>query len=148
MSGKTSDPLRDFWAKVKHPEGCWEWLGSIHTDGYGKLGAKGENTTVYAHRLSYETFVGPIPDGLTIDHLCKNRKCCNPDHLEAVTAGENALRGEGIPAKNKRKRVCHLGHPYTPENTRIYTKPNGNPYRRCILCLRAAQERAKAKGSY
>lgn len=79
-------------ARVQHDaNGCWVWTGSLLADGYGNLrdGAKVKR----AHRVSYETFVGPIPGGLEIDHLCRNRSCINPDHLEPVTRAENQRRG-------------------------------------------------------
>lgn len=76
---------------------CWAWQGSIAPNGYGKLGGS------WAHRLSYETFVGPIPEGLDLDHLCRNRGCVNPDHLEPVTRKENLRRG----LRGKRpRRTC------------------------------------------
>lgn len=71
-------------------QGCWQWHGATVPQGYGKLGMNG--TVEYSHRVAYEWFVGPIGDGLEIDHLCQNRACCNPDHLEAVTHAVNMTR--------------------------------------------------------
>lgn len=71
-------------------DGCWEWTAYKKTSGYGQVWAEGRLD--YSHRFVYETLVGPIPDGLAIDHLCQNRGCCNPDHLEAVTTDQNNLR--------------------------------------------------------
>ena len=76
--------------------------------------------TEWAHRVSYELFRGPIPDGLQIDHLCRIRHCVNPDHLEAVTQRENILRGTSPSAKAAARDACINGHPYTPENTKLF----------------------------
>lgn len=111
--------------------GCWEWTMSIDAQGYGRISIDGYSA--YAvHRASYETFVGPIPDGLVIDHLCRNRCCCNPDHLETVTMQVNTLRGEGAGAKNARKTHCIRGHEFTEANTYRY----GDGWRACRACRR------------
>ncbi len=101
--------------------GCWVWTGSRRRDGYCNFTTchgRGNRKTTMVHRASYEMFVGPIPSGLTLDHLCRNRACCNPEHLEPVTQRENILRGEGVAAANARKTHCPKGHPYDEENTR------------------------------
>lgn len=116
------------------PGECHEWLGRIDKYGYGQfLPAGGRRANqMGAHRWSYEHFVGPIPDGFQIDHLCRNRKCVNPEHLEAVTPRENVLRSLNPPAMNAKKTHCLHGHPFDAENT----VRSGNR-RICKTCRRA-----------
>lgn len=106
------DPLTRF---IVAPSGCWEWQGWTSLDGYGELQIN--KKSLRAHRLFYETHKGKIPKGLVIDHLCRNRACVNPEHMEPVTIKENTLRGFGSPAQNKRKTHCKHGHAFTEENT-------------------------------
>lgn len=118
------------------PGGCWEWVGHTNGGGYGRLAIEGR-TTVYAHRWSYEYHVGPIPDGLEIDHLCRNTLCVNPDHLEPVTPDENKRRwSESV-------THCKSGHEYTPENT--YIRP-GRGGKDCMECRRERDRKRRPAG--
>lgn len=126
-----------FWAKVKigKLDECWEWTSDIIRCGYGRFEIKKNNkfTTVMAHRLAYELLISPIPHGLVIDHLCRNRRCVNPFHLEVVTFKENIRRGEGSAGINARKTHCKYGHPLSGEN--LYITPS-NGKRQCKICIK------------
>ena len=116
--------------------GCWVWTKSLGRDGYAKVMVK--HRRHIAHRLSYETFNGPIPEGLVIDHLCRNRACVNPEHLRATTQRENVLCGEGRAAVNARKTHCPSGHPYSGDNLRVRPGMYG---RVCKACHRINRKR-------
>lgn len=109
---------------------CWQWHGAISASGYGTF--QPQKVTVGAHRFVYELHNGTVPAGLHLDHLCRNRACVNPGHLEPVSCKENVLRGEGLAAANARKTHCKRGHEFTTENT--YVKPGGR--RVCKECRR------------
>ena len=109
---------------------CIEWDGptiTTHGNTYGRLVGR---KMVFAHRVAYEEEYGEIPDGLVIDHLCRNGKCVNPKHLEAVSSVENVMRGNGAPAKNSRKTHCIRGHELNQENT--WSRADGR--RDCKVC--------------
>lgn len=133
------DDLKRFIKYLKIVEsGCWEWQGAVDKDGYGffTLGK-----LMKAHRASYQLFGGTLLSDKQIDHLCRNRPCVNPDHLEQVTSRINTLRSPIAPAAvNSRKTHCRNGHEYTPLNTRITRNE-----RQCKICYRENKKRFRAK---
>ena len=124
---------------------CWNWSGSIDGGGYGGFRRSKESggKWIRAHRVSYELFVGPIPSGRCLDHLCRVRSCVNPKHLEPVTIGENCRRGlTGINSSSKTH--CPKGHPYSGDN--LYINTYGK--RECRSCIRSrsrARRRCKTE---
>ncbi len=128
-----------FWEKVdKLAIGCWLWTGNTK-HGYGYFYGTAAQKNVRAHRFAYEQSIGPIPKGLTIDHLCRNRICVNPNHLEIVTNRVNVLRGVGETAINARKTICIHGHLLRDHN--LYITPNGR--RQCRICLASRRRQWK-----
>lgn len=123
-----------FWSKVKPcgPDECWLWQAGRDHDGYGMFAV--HQRKVLAHRFAYMVFVGPISDGLTLDHVaergCRNRACVNPAHLEPVTHQENCFRASAT------RMHCKHGHEYTPENT--YRRPSG--IRECRACRKGYRQ--------
>lgn len=134
ISGKT--PAERFLRQLEKIkcEGCWEWRHSFTSAGYGKF--RVDDRWLLSHRVSYEINVGPIPDGLQIDHKCRNRKCVNPAHMEPVTQRENILRGDSMVRPLLER--CRRGHELTGDN--IATDRNGE--RRCLICRRASRRTA------
>lgn len=122
LSYRGSDAVPILGRAARHiegdPSGCWLWTGAIQTNGYGSTGIPGSGRTALAHRYVYELLVGPIPEGLTIDHLCRLRHCVNPAHLEPVTMAENLRRARVlIPPKAR----CKRGHDTTQSGSRDST---------------------------
>ncbi len=133
---------------VKRPDGCWMWAGEAGTrDGYGRFRPGPGQPRYMAHRWAYETFIGPIPDGHQLDHLCHtrdlscpggdscgHRRCCNPAHLEPVTASENTDRQRHY---ERSVTACPKGHPYEGDN--LILRADGK--RRCRECDRARKRK-------
>lgn len=141
------DVLARFWAKVNpcgpvHPtlgSACWLWTAAVGSGGYGVVWQTG--SLLYAHRFAYEAVIGPVPEGLHIDHLCRVRNCVRPDHLEPVTQRENILRGVGMCAVQAKRTHCPQGHPYSGDNLYVL---RGKRY--CRECVRKSnRERAARK---
>jgi hypothetical protein len=133
--------LQRFMDKV-HMEpntGCWLWVGAVNAKGHSVVSHRA--VLKMGHRASYEHFVGPIDPGLQIDHLCRQRCCVNPEHLEPVTSRENTMRGYGPAAMNSRKTNCANGHAYTQENTLLKKDSVGRVGRQCRICGREYQRR-------
>lgn len=123
-----------FWERVEKTDTCWNWTGALNAKGdkgYGVIWFRGAQE--YVHRLAFELLVGSIPEGKTIDHLCRNRKCVRPEHLRAVSLRENVLSSTGITAVNWQKTHCLRGHAFTEENT--WTDPKTGQ-RQCRACNR------------
>lgn len=121
--------------------GCWLWTGSLNGHGYGKVRDR-DSRLQTAHRASYRAFVGPIPEGLDLDHKCRVRCCVNPAHLEPVTRSEN-LRRSPLAGKYARKLVtaCRAGHAFDESNTRWGT----SGYRECLTCRRERQRQSRSR---
>lgn len=116
---------------------CWEWNLYVSEEGYGTVSHQGKMRK--AHVVAYEAEVGAIPKGLILDHLCRNRKCINPRHLEPVTKRENTLRGVGPTAINSRRTHCINGHEFNEENTKV----RKGKWRQCRQCERDWSKRKR-----
>lgn len=131
-NGSTDLPTTEdrFWSKVDKTPTCWLWTAGTTTEGYGtfSIGGRANRKTHYTHRFAYELFVGPVPDGLELDHLCRVRQCCNPEHLEPVTGAENKRRAGAA------QTHCSRGHEWTPETT--YRNGPKGENRGCLVCRR------------
>lgn len=127
--------LTRFESYFNKTDGCWVWRGSLNTHGYGQFKLHYKN--IGAHRISHLLYVGEIPAGLQIDHLCRNRACVNPKHLRLLTLKENVLSGIGITAQNLKKTKCPKGH--------LYDKINSQNRRCCSTCQKEASRRSYMK---
>lgn len=140
MTFTVADLPANMQNKIVDKDGCWNWTGAKNSRGYGSV-SNGKNGSALAHRRSYESTVGEIPDGLTIDHLCQNIACVNPAHLEPVTLAENIRR------RYADQTHCAKGHELAGENLRYSTKADGLTRRVCMACHRvhakAYRERQK-----
>lgn len=134
----------EFWASVGKAD-CWEWTGRLMPNGYGRFGFYDEvigcDLAWTAHRAAWELSLGEIPHGLQLDHLCRNRVCVNPAHLEVVTNRENGLRGDSPAARNARKTQCPAGHPLSGDNLMVDQKG----HRRCRTCIKETRRRIDQK---
>lgn len=117
---------------------CLPWAGPLDAYGYGRA-----PKSVKAHRMAYVAAFGAIPHGMELDHLCRNRACVNPDHLEPVTHRVNVLRGTSPTAINAAKVSCVRGHPYDAMNTRV--GPDGKRY--CRACHRDSERSRRQAGA-
>ena len=129
MSDRLEDLFIEFWAKVERSGDCLVWTGVKDTEKYGQFQVNGKPKSAY--RVAYNMIVGEIPEGLELDHLCRNHSCVNPEHLEAVTHQENARRA-GI--FRRRTHCIKKNHPLTPDNLYYSKDARGSPQRRCKKC--------------
>jgi hypothetical protein len=142
MTQIRNDDRRRLLSKIAvNGAGCWEWGGYRDEKGYGHLIVKGRMRR--AHVVLWEIERGPVLDGLELDHLCRNRACVNPDHLEPVTHRENMLRGVGPTAENATKTHCKYGHPFDEENTIV--RPDRPGTRECRACKRRDRNKARSR---
>lgn len=139
MIGRPPKPAIDrFLNLIEKKDSCWFWKGWTNDGGYGYFRAIANVPQVRAHRFAYEFFKGLIPMGFTIDHLCRNRICVNPEHLEAVSLRENVLRGDGPAAINAKKEFCPRGHSLSGDNLVLHLIVKG--IRECKICFREQQK--------
>lgn len=131
-----------FDAKVERTSSCWLWCAARARNGYGLFNFNGQMRTV--HRVAHERWKGPIPPGLTIDHLCRNRACVNPDHLEVVSQRENVRRGL-VSALRPQRVECRNGHRMDPGNRYMVKSRTGRPRMECRACHLASMARYRAK---
>lgn len=144
MPRKAIPLIERFFSRIERLENfCWKWTGTVGSRGYGLIGGRLKEEQFYVHRIAFETFREPIPEGMTVDHRCKFKLCVNPFHLRLLTLSENAIDGNAF---HKAKTHCPKGHPYDAENTIIRHLPGGTLGRGCrecarISCLRYYYER-------
>ena len=133
-----------FWSKVDKTNSCWLWKAAKYRNGYGRFGVTFgpyNSPILRAHRISFELSKGRIPEDKQPDHLCRNRACVNPSHIELVTQRENTLRGNGTGAQNARKTHCKNGHLLTGDN--LVTNRLKKGQRVCRICLNSWQRKSR-----
>lgn len=125
-----------FEERVNKTDSCWLWTGYITNYGYGQLGATKNLKKIFAHRASLILIGTDIPKWMHVDHICRVRRCVNPDHLRVVTPSINAMENNigGIGVVNSNKKYCNNGHEYSLSNTLYVRRPSGKKFRRCGLC--------------
>jgi len=131
------DPLERVLARVEQHHGCWIWTGPRSDGGYGSLTVNGQHRA--AHRVLYERMIGPIAAGLQLDHLCRNRACVNPMHLDPVTCRENMRRGVSFTGHHAKQTSCIHGHPFDEANTIVW-----RGHRLCRACRKAISAKQSA----
>jgi hypothetical protein len=143
--GVTVPIMERIWERTEPiPEcGCYIWMGALGSSGYGQISVEGKRLQV--HNVTYEQLVGPIPDGMQLDHLCRVRSCWRPDHLELVTPRENTLRGIGPSAVNARRTHCINGHAFTEDNTYYYRGRRQHDRRFCRQCNAARRNKREQR---
>jgi hypothetical protein len=129
---ETEQEHERFWYKVNKTSTCWLWTAYIRKDGYADFRLHGKQL---AHRVSWQTINGPVPENHVLDHLCRKRSCVNPAHLEPVTQKENTMRGEGSAAGFSNRTHCDNNHEFNEANT-SYRSDKKSPARRCSECQR------------
>lgn len=130
--------IERFWDKVDMTYSCWLWRGWTR-NGYGQFRFDGKD--IPAHKFAYELFQGKVPEGLILDHLCRNPSCVNPAHLDPTTNKDNIMRGNSLPAKNSKKTHCNKGHEYTEANTYYHPKEKS---RECCICKKLGNDKHNA----
>lgn len=119
-------------------DGCWNWTASTHRHGYGFFGFN--KKVQLSHRVSYQIFLGEIKEGLVLDHLCRNKRCVNPDHLDPVSQKVNMQRGI-----HATKKYCKNGHEFSAQNTKLYIRKPNNINRICLTCVKNANDSRSLK---
>lgn len=130
----------EVWRNI-HPEpntGCWLWSGYINGDGYGRGYPVAQGRLVMAHRITWEALIAPLEDGMELDHLCRTRPCCNPQHLESVTHVENTRRAAA------QLTHCKHGHEFSAENT-LFVPREGYTLRKCLVCRERSNKQSVVK---
>lgn len=150
MPQKPRTAIERLMPKLRHEDHgytspCWVFTGYVRPQGYAIISGvqAGKRRNFYVHRLTWEQFRGPIPEGLTIDHLCRVRHCCNPEHLDVVTQQVNVLRGNSLSARRARQTHCRRGHPLVPGN--LYHDPGHRICRTCKLAQCEEYRRRRAE---